>query len=103
MYLKRLRAEQQFSVSFILEISVSQNLAKVGEEAYKTLGIRMGEREIKRVNYVNVEGGFQTRGWGGGGGTRQMFKWGGSAPRSNLSLFYISLFMKKVPLSYAFY
>ena len=65
----------------------------------------MGERERKRVNYVNVEGGFQTRGlrgWGGGG-TRQMFKWGGSAPRSNLLLFYISLSMKKVSLSFAFY
>ena len=41
---------QRFSVSFILEIGVSQNLAKVGEEAYKTLGIRMGEQERKRVN-----------------------------------------------------
>ena len=81
-----------------------QNLAKVGEEAYKTLGNRMGERERKRVNYVNGRAGFKHGGWGvGGGGTRQMFKWGGSAPTSNLLLFYISLFMKKVPLSHAFY
>ena len=28
----------------------------------------MGEWERKRVNYVNVEGGFQTRGLGGWGG-----------------------------------
>ena len=49
----------------------------------------------------NVMVCFKARG-GGGGGTKQSFIRGGSAPRSKPLPFYIPFLREKVPLSYTF-
>ena len=63
--------------------------------------------------WVGVRTGIHWGGWDGSewiqlnkpppGGTQQMFIRGGSARKSHPLSFYISLFTKKVPLSYTFY